>query len=650
MTIPAKMFVDVTPGVLAAGGNALAMNGIAVTLNSRVPTGTVKSFPSPTAVGAFFGPTSAERTEADVYFKGFTGSTKTPGAMLFAKYPQDAVGAYLRGGNVSTLTLAQLQALSGSLTVALDGYPHVIASISLASYASFSAAAAGIEAAFTNPTEAAFTASIGAAATGTGSGTNLTVTATTGLISIGDVVSGAATPVGTTVLSQTSGTPGGNGVYVTSNATTETADAVVFSSNVLDVTAVSDDGIAVGQTLLGAGVTGTPLVTAFVSGTDGGVGLYRISGAPIQIASEAMTSVATTPDVTYDSVSGAFVIASGVTGAPSTAAFATGTLAAPLKLTAATGATLSQGSAAQTPAEFMDVVTGATTNWASFFLMFDPDEGSGNAQKLLFSQWTNATDDRYAYIGQDDDITPTEQVPATTSLGYLLQQAALSGTNLNYDPNGDHYGAMVSGWIASIDFTRKNGRIRFAYRGQAGIVASVVDETAATNLGGDPQATGDYGNGYNYYGAVATANDEFLFYQRGTVSGSWLWLDSYVNQIWLNNALQLAVIVFFQAINSFPYTKEGYALLEAALMDPIKAGLNFGAFVAGVPLSSAQAAAVNQAAGIDISDILTAQGWFLQILPATAEVRQSRASPPITLWYCDGQSIQAVSMASIDVL
>lgn len=61
---------------------------------------------------------------------------------------------------------------------------------------------------------------LGSSFTGTGSGTNLTVTAANGVIAAGDFVFGTGVPANTTIVSQTSGTPGGNGVYVTSNATT----------------------------------------------------------------------------------------------------------------------------------------------------------------------------------------------------------------------------------------------------------------------------------------------------------------------------------------------------------------------------------------------------------------------------------------------
>lgn len=66
----------------------------------------------------------------------------------------------------------------------------------------------------------------GASFTGTGSGTNLTVSAVTGVIGIGDEVSGTGVTSGTTIVSQTSGTPGGAGVYVTSLSTTSSGAAL----------------------------------------------------------------------------------------------------------------------------------------------------------------------------------------------------------------------------------------------------------------------------------------------------------------------------------------------------------------------------------------------------------------------------------------
>lgn len=572
MTINASYDVQILPGVISAGGSALDLSGLMLTKNWRVPTGAVMSFSSAAAVSAFFGPASAEYAKAVVYFAGFTNATARPGAMLFAQYPATAVAAYLRGGAVNTLTIAQIDALSGSLTVVMDGYIHTAASINLSGATSYSAAAALIQAGLTatEPTEATFTGAI--------------------------------------------------------------------AGTVLTVSAVASGTLSAGQTITGTGVAAGTVITALGTGT-GLTGTYTVSASQT-VASESMLAVATAPTVTYDSVSGAFVVTSGITGAPSLAAFATGTLADSLMLTQATGAILSQGAGATTPGAFMASVTTLTQNWAQFMTLFDPDNGAGNAQKLLFAQWTNSTGNRYAYICWDRDITPTASNSATTSLGYLITQQALSGTILIYEPTDLSHAAFVAGMIASINFTAKNGSITLKFKTQSGLVAGVTSQQVAANL---------TANGYNFVGAYATANDQFVYFAEGGISGEFKWANTYVQEIWLNNALQLAVLNFLVNINSVPYVRAGYDLIEAACMDPINAALNFGAIRAGVTLSSAQAAEINNAAGLDVASTVSDRGWYLQIVDAAPQVRAARTSPPITLWYADGGAVHRISLSSLEV-
>ena len=653
-TIPADFIVQVLPGVLSAGGASLALNGLVVTESTRVPIGTVMSFPDGESVTDFFGGGSKEDQIANGganlgsgYFSGYNNSTQTPAALLFVQYANAAVAAYLRGGDFSSAnSIVQMQALSGSLTVSMDGYSHVIASISLASYGSYSAAAAAIQAAFTDPTEATFTGSMGAEFTGSvGSPTtSLVVTAVSNLISVGDTVTGTGIPASTTVVSQLSGTPGGAGTYQLSNANTASAASCTSASNILYISALITGVPAVGQTVTGAGVT----EAVITSGPAGTTGLYKVSGAQQNVASETITGLATAPVVTFDSVSGAFVIASGITGSPSSAAFATGTLAAPLLLTSATGAILSQGSAAMTPSAVMNVAYAQTQNWASYMTAFDPDGGSGNTQKQAFAAWKNAYNDRFAYVCWDTDVTPTESVPATGSLGYILQQNGDSGTVLIYEPSDYNLAQFVCSYGASLNFAATAGRTTLAFRSQAGLVPSVTTEVVATNLGGPPLGSG-FGNGYNYYGAIATAAQNFIGMQRGVVTGPYLWADSYFNQIWMRNAFQLDLMELLQNTNSIPYNPAGASLIEAALADTINQAVSFGAIAPNVQLSSSQIAEVNQAAGSNIAGVLQTRGWYLQVGVAASTVRAVRGSPPITFWYVDGGSVQAISMAAIEV-
>jgi hypothetical protein len=650
-TIPASFYVGVVPGVISAGPSGQTMTGLMLTTNPRVPIGSVVSFSGLTAVQTYFGAGSAEGAEAAVYFAGYSGCTKLPATLLVAQYPTASVGAYLRGGSLAALSLASLQALSGLLTVTINGTPTTSGAINLAGATSFSQAAQTITTALglTGPTQASVTAAMGATFTATSSGANMTTSAVTGLISIGDVITGTGISGTVTIVSQTSGTTGGAGVYVTSAATTCTAAAVVGKSNTINVTAVASGTLAVGQQITGAGVTANTFITALGTGT-GGIGLYTVSQNQ-QVVSEAMTSII--PTVTYDSVSGAFVVTSNTLGAASTMAFASGTISAGLALTQATGAVLSQGSIAAVPGTFMAAVVAQNTNWASFWTLFDPDAGAGNTQKQAFSAWVNSAAYKYAYIAWDPDLTPTLSTNATTSLGNILLASSSSGTFPIFEASetASHFAAFTAGFVASINFGATNGRATMDYKSQPGLVPNVTSQQAAANL---------IANGYNYYGSVATAGGAWQFMDPGQISGPFSWLDSFVNQIWLNNQCQIALMNLETSLGRIPYNPTGYAAIRTALTggangaavvlppaSPVAAGLNNGIITPNVPLSATQALAVNSLAGFAIDSILSTQGWYLVIQPATAAVRSARTSPTIILLYCDGGSIQRINLSSL---
>ena len=574
MTIPANAIVSVTPSVLAAAGQGLSLNGVFLTLNEQVPIGVMQSFANQADVADYFGPNSQEALCAANYFLGFNNSNVKPGRLYFAQYNDDDVGAYLRGGDVRGYTLAQLQAITGSLTVVIDGATRTAASINLSGASSFSNAAALIQTALfaTDPTEADATAC-------TISGTTMTV---------GGTITGTVSP---------------------------------------------------GQTVTGAGVTANSVILSQLSGTTGGAGTYELSQTSAVGAPAAFTFVATDGTVTFDSVSGGFVVRSGITGAPSTIGYATGTIAAPLNLQAAQGAVISQGAEATNPTAFMTELVGISQNWATFMTLFDPDNGSGNTLKKEFADWNSLQNNRWMYVCWDNDQTPINVVPASTSLGQLLASNDAAGTILIYDDKTDaKKAAFICGATASIDFQQLNGRITFAFKHQAGLEQTVLSATDAQHL---------IDNNYNFYSEYATANDEFIWFYPGQIMGEFRWADAYVNQIWMNNSFQLDLMLLLDQVKAVPYNAAGRQLIEAAVQATINAGLNFGAFSPGVNLSPLQIAEVNNAAGVDLQSTLFTQGYYFQVLQASPEARANRTTPPCTFWYSDAGAVQQINLASV---
>jgi hypothetical protein len=643
-TIPASEFVQVTPSVLSAGGTALELNGLLLTNSYRVPIGQILSFPSAVSVANYFGATSAEASAATIYFLGFDNSNIKPSHILFTQYPQVPVVSWLQGGNISSLTITQLQALSGTLTIAIDGATVTSGTINLAAANSFSAAAALIQTGLNNfdgITTSASTIAAGTATNATASfitGNILTVGGTiTGSFVIGGLLTGTGVTAGTTILNQLTGTVGGIGTYTVSAVQNVPSTTITQTYGILTVAAMTSGYLAPGQIISGGTTaTGTTIVSQ-LTGTTGGAGTYVTSGGAQTVTATTISAGETL--VAYDSVAGAFLIKGGTPGASlGNIGYASGSLSAGIKLTLATGATISQGADAAVPATFMNAIINTTQNWVSFMTIFNPD-AYGNSVKQAFAAWTNGTLDRYAYEAWDPDLTVLTSGTATTSLAYILKNNGSNGTEVITSPDYI-FAAFRCGAIASVDYNEHQGLTNFCFRSQSGLTPFVTDQTSYQNM---------LTNGANSYVAVATANQGFAFYANGSISGAFQWADAYVNEVWLNNAFQLALMTLLTSSKSVPDNETGRGLIRAACMDPINQALNFGMFGPGDPLSALQAAEVNNAAGVNISSTIAAQGWYLQILPATAQVRAARTSPPMTFWYAYNQSINKLDLASIEV-
>lgn len=576
-SIPASQLVNVIPSVLAAGGNPLSLNAVMLTDDTSIPIGTVQAFATLEEVQDWFGPTSIEAALAQVYFSGYDGALTLPGTLYFAQYNEVAVGAYLRSGSFAGVPLSAIQALSGTIIVMINGRTVTSANINLAAASSPTNAAALVQ---------------------------------TGLQTPGGVF------VGTGTIDDGAGGPG----------------------NTLTITAVTSGSLQVGDTVVGG--VNPAVITAFLTGT-GGIGTYTVGGAPQDFNPGGPLTVASAATVTYDSQLARFVINSPTTGAASTIAFATGTLAAGLKLQAAQGATLSAGAAAQTPAGMMLAVTNVTQNWATFMTV---NEMTTDVM-MDFAQWVQGTNDRYAYVGWYSDVTPLAG-PAPASFPGLVSAADMSGVIPIYEPADDNgngrKAALICGIAGSIDFDQPNSRLTFAYRGQGGLVADITDATQALNL----QA-----NGSNFYGAYATANDRFINLQRGVMPGPWNFIDPYINQIWLNSELQLALMLLLTNARSVPYNSQGYNMIRSAMLDPVQRALLNGVIRPGVTLSNSQRASINAdvAPLSGVPEIIQTLGYYIQILDASPAVRAVRGSPPIRFWYTDGGSIQNIELASINV-
>lgn len=490
MSIPASRIVSINPSALGTGGSPLAMNTLLIVGGPERTLG-VQQFGSAAEVGAFYGLTSDEYKFATRYFLGYDGATTLPSALYTVENPEAAMPAFLRGGSVRSLTLAQLKAVTGDLILSVDGGAPITVSLNFSAVTSFSEAA------------------------------------------------------------------------------------------------------------------------AMLTDTDNFVGDYN----------EQLQC---------------FEISTVSTGATHTISFGSGVVGLALKLNQSAGAQVEKGRNVVTVAELMTFALGKIRNFGVITHIVEQDRET----KEAMAAWVTLQNSRFAYIAQDTDGTAIV-ANSDASFGDWLSEYEQNGTTPYYGTI-EQVGALCGG-IAAINFKRQNGRRNIMFMKQAGLAAYVTDETVYTAL---------ISNGYTFYGAFATANDEFTFNVNGQVSGQFKWLDNYINQIYMNAQFELAMMTMLTSYGSIPYNESGVAIHRASAADPINEMLNFGGIVPLIEpsaLSEQQKSIINTQAGFDIVPTLLTKGWAMVISIPDAQTRGNRGSFPFTFWYSDGGSVQSVTMASINV-
>lgn len=140
MPIPASQIVQVNPRIIAAGANNLEFNGLILTKDNNIPTGSVLQFADTDGVNGYFGAQSTEAALAATYFKGYDNSFVKPRKLFFAKVIAEPSPAWLRG--VAIPSLDGLKTVTnGTLTLSLNGQEVTLVNLDFGSISTFSDAA-----------------------------------------------------------------------------------------------------------------------------------------------------------------------------------------------------------------------------------------------------------------------------------------------------------------------------------------------------------------------------------------------------------------------------------------------------------------------------------------------------------------------------
>ncbi|CDH26405.1 DUF3383 domain-containing protein [Xenorhabdus bovienii] len=346
------------------------------------------------------------------------------------------------------------------------------------------------------------------------------------------------------------------------------------------------------------------------------------------LAEAVSASLAKAGTCKYDATSRTFTIEGATKGSAGTIGFGSGDLAEYMGLTEKT-AQKNDGINADTIDELMPRITKVVSNFVSIMAIGD----FSSDEKLTISRWVTVQNDRYVHV-----LYSNGELVALEAISTAIRESEIGGTCLMY---GNHtHGAFACTYAASLNFNELNGRATFAFRRQEGLTPTVTDKALADEL---------LRLRFNFYGAYGTANDRFVFVNQGSISGKFKWMDSYINQVYLNSQLQLALMTMLTSFKSLPYNEVGKAIQRAAIQDPINQMLNFGAIQRGITLSEQQKEQINIEAGFDAAAQINAEGWCLRIGETSAQTRGLRESMPLKLWYADGGSVQQITLPSINV-
>lgn len=351
-------------------------------------------------------------------------------------------------------------------------------------------------------------------------------------------------------------------------------------------------------------------------------------------AAELLSTALTGATVSYSS-QGFFTITSHSRGPGSEISFAaavTGAedLAALLALGEADGGLLSPGREALSPEEQMKAILAKNQNFVSFSTLWEAE----TEEMLQWAAWANQ---HYGWLY----VAHSEQAALLSADS--AHDAAQALKDSGYDHccliYGSHdYAAFILGLVASIAWQRTNGTITAAFKSQSGLAARVNDESTAALL---------ESKNCNYFGNFSTRNADFVFLYPGCLAASdYGYIDPYINSIWLNNRLQVALMDGLRGSGRVPYNTRGYTMVAAWLLDPVNEARNNAAIEAGVQLSERQKSELINEAGLDISQELWTQGYYLQVLDPGASARAQRSSPLISLWYTYGGAVQKIEVAS----
>ena len=163
-------------------------------------------------------------------------------------------------------------------------------------------------------------------------------------------------------------------------------------------------------------------------------------------------------------------------------------------------------------------------------------------------------------------------VPVTSSNYATIQSAVanIDGVSLELCGSSEDTGkfnfVMPMSITATTDYNKENGTVNYMFTQNGDMVAVVDDDNTAEQY--DEVKV-------NYYGRTQQAGQKLAFYQNGVLQGNYQDQSTFVNEIWLKDALTTKYINYMLLTSNWYANKSGQAIGQGLAMDVIdRAKLN----------------------------------------------------------------------------
>ena len=367
---------------------------------------------------------------------------------------------------------------------------------------------------------------------------------------------------------------------------------------------------------------------------------FAAMATTIQSKIQAVTGLSTVT-CTWDNTTNAFTItypydgtkANSVGYVLNSGTGATDQLAQRMKITESFGAILSQGIAAQTPAQVMNAITNLTTNFVTLGFNFDINSDSTYEIVLGIAEWIGTYPNLCVPLFYDTNAG--NQSPITNPMQTALINAGYGQNSVTpYTLNADVMYIICNDATVSLSFAVAGVPAAYRFDAPNGIIQlnSCTFEGIETIINND----NDYDLLTKTYGANSYVNlnsrgNNFKWFEKGNIGGNYGWIDTIIGYFWLADSIQVQIAGLFNSLNSIPYSN--LSIINAVLDPVFQQATISGVVQKNIPLSQNQKQELIAQAGYDFTSIMYNNGYYVPQVTATAEDIATRTLSNVQAWY-----------------